>query len=274
MKKLLGFSLLILALLCVFISCKEHDNEDTTPQEQHIHIEVIDEAVAPTIDEDGLTEGKHCSSCGEILVPQEKIPALNSPGLAYEVNDDGVTCTITGKGSCTDSEIYIGTIIDGYKITAIADRAFYNCTTITSVSISNSVISIGSEAFSVCTELATVTISDSVTSIGRAAFFVCPSLTSVTLGDSVTTIGYYAFYHCKRLTSVVIPDSVTTIGKNAFFFESLASATFCNPNGWQLATSQDAALDIKVDASELSNPETAARYLKSDYNEYWWYRTE
>ena len=52
----------------------------------------------------------------------------------------------------------------------IADRAFYRCSSLTSVTIPNSVTSIGEEAFEGCSSLTSVTIPNSVTSIGDEAF--------------------------------------------------------------------------------------------------------
>ena len=40
------------------------------------HTVVVDEAILPTYESTGLTEGKHCSACGEVIIAQEEIPAL------------------------------------------------------------------------------------------------------------------------------------------------------------------------------------------------------
>ena len=102
------------------------------------------------------------------------------------------------------------------KLTTITREAFYNCSSLTSVTIGNNVTEIGSSAFSGCSSLASVTIPNSVTEIGEYAFSRCSSLTSVTIPDSVTSIGETAFGGCSSLTSVTIPDSVTEIGDWTF----------------------------------------------------------
>ena len=105
----------------------------------------------------------------------------------------------------------------------IANSAFSSCTSLTSITIPNSVTSIGEYAFGGCTSLTSVTIGSGVTSISNRAFYNCKSLTSVTIPDSVTYIGYEAFRGCTSLTSITIPDSVTNIGSGAF--EDCASLT-------------------------------------------------
>ena len=118
---------------------------------------------------------------------------------------------------------YIKSVVIQNGVTSIGDRAFYNCSNLTSVTIPDSVTSIGDYAFYYCRSLTSVTIPDSVTSIGDEAFRRCDSLTSVTIPDSVTSIGNYAFCNCSSLTSVTIPDSVTSIGDYAF--DSCSSLT-------------------------------------------------
>ena len=112
------------------------------------------------------------------------------------------------------------------SVTEIGSSAFYYCDSLTSVTIPDSVTEIGEGAFCYCFSLISITIPDSVTEIGNYAFRFCSSLTSVTIGDSVTSIGEYAFSQCSSMTSIIIPNSVTEIGSSAFYYcDSLTSVT-------------------------------------------------
>ena len=124
--------------------------------------------------------------------------------------------TILSYKGPDSGEVVIPKTIEGYAVKKISDRAFQNCTGITSVVIPDGVMIIGEFVFSGCTSLAEIVIPDSVTGIGEWAFSGCTSLAEITIPDSVTSIGGYAFSDCTSLTEIVIPDSVTSIGVFAF----------------------------------------------------------
>ena len=59
------------------------------------HTEVVDEAVAPTCTEKGLTEGKHCSACGKVIIAQTEVEFLgHNPSGA--IIDTYATCVSDG----------------------------------------------------------------------------------------------------------------------------------------------------------------------------------
>ena len=158
-------------------------------------------------------------------------PGVNEPGdenaytegLVFE--DIGGSYSVTGYEG-TDAEVVIPETYEDLPVTVIAERAFADQSTVTSVTIPNSVTSIGDYAFYNCDSLTSVTIPNSVTSIGSHTFWYCDSLTSVTIGNGVTSIGLYAFSDCTSLASITIPDSVTSIGSSAFWnCTSLTSIT-------------------------------------------------
>ncbi len=141
------------------------------------------------------------------------------------------------------------------NVVSIKEKAFQDCSSLTSITISTSVTGIGSSAFEGCSSLTSITIPESVTSIGQRAFYGCRSLTSITIPKSVTSIGEWVFYDCGRLASVtlesnnivsaardynssmrtifgdqveeyIIGNSVTCIGKYAFeYCRNLTSIT-------------------------------------------------
>ena len=117
-------------------------------------------------------------------------------GITYTLSDDG-KLVISGTGS-------------------IADDAFAGNTKITSVVISEGVTAIEVQAFWNCSSLTSITIPASVTSIGSGVFQGCTSLTSVKLSEGLTRIGDQTFGRCNALETIEIPASLTSIGNDAF----------------------------------------------------------
>ncbi len=62
------------------------------------HTEVVDNAVAATCTATGLTEGKHCSVCNEVLVSQTVLDKVaHTPANAVKENEKASTCTVAGS---------------------------------------------------------------------------------------------------------------------------------------------------------------------------------
>ena len=74
--------------------CGEEISRETVIVPSAGHSAVVDEAVSATCTTSGLTEGKHCSVCGEVLVAQEVIPATGHTAVI----DKAVSATCTTSG--------------------------------------------------------------------------------------------------------------------------------------------------------------------------------
>ena len=142
-------------------------------------------------------------------------PVLTSGNYTYTFNNNEVT--ITGVVDCISGNVVIPRNIDGFPVTKIGSRAFYECVGINSVIVPSSVTEIASLAFYGCVSLTNVIIEHGVTSIDAHAFENCYSLTNIAIPNSVTSISNGAFYNCKNLTSITIPNKITYIEMCLFY---------------------------------------------------------
>ena len=149
-------------------------------------------------------------------------------------------------------DLLIPSVLDGHPVTRIADRAFYPCRSLVSVTIPDSVREVGFNPFIGCIDLTTITLSPdhpylelrdgvlfskpdqrlvsyptgwtetsyvipkSTRIIGDYAFGNCKTLTDIDIPESVVSIGNGAFASCESLSSVSIPDGITRIGDDTF----------------------------------------------------------
>lgn len=173
-----------------------------------------------------------------VYIPAPPAKAADVSSLTYVVENEEVT--ITDCSTWASDELVIPDTIEGYPVTAIANRAFDGCWQLTSVTIPEGVTVIGASAFSGCVHLSSINIPQSVTEIGGYAFFDCENLYSIsipgnvsqihsntfygcislveaTIAEGVDSIGDYAFYNCSSLYTLTIPSTVTSIGTMAFY---------------------------------------------------------
>ena len=126
-----------------------------------------------------------CSSLTSVMIPNSVTTIgtdafINCSALKSIVVEDGnpiydsrENCNALIKTS--DNELMIGCVNTAIpnSVTAIGQQAFYNCSSLRSITIPNSVTKIGSYAFQDCAKLYSVILSNSITEIEDYAFYRC-----------------------------------------------------------------------------------------------------
>ena len=188
-----------------------------------------------------------CTSLEEITVPFIGLSARsNKTHLGY----------IFGAFDYKDSKKYVPETLKTVIVTGgdkIDSYAFYECSSLTEIQISNSVTEIGHGAFYECSSLVNFDIPSTVISIGEQPFYACSSLTNINVDENnpnyisiegilydkdltslicysarkkdssfsvpsgINSIKSGAFYACTNLINVEIPNSVTSIESSAFY---------------------------------------------------------
>ena len=167
-----------------------------------------------------------CVRCG-VKRYEYSVSGTCGNNARWTLNTQTGVLRITGTGTITVSygrnlpwQSYISGIrhvIIEPGITGIGAEAFFECGSIETIEIPNTVKSIGMQAFVWCKSLKEVTIPEGVTSLGESTFWGCESLETLNLPSTLKSIGKKMFYRCDSLKTLVIPDSVTFIDELAFW---------------------------------------------------------
>ncbi len=132
-----------------------------------------------------------------------------SSGVTYI----GAYALCPGTNSTASTSLTTVTLAD--TVTSIGNSAFTYCSKLSNVTWGNGLQTIGENAFS-CTGLTSITFPNSLVTVGKYAFQYCYSLKSLTFGNKLKTIGYTAFGGCSALQTVNLGTSVTTLDQSAF----------------------------------------------------------
>ncbi|MCH5192849.1 MAG: leucine-rich repeat domain-containing protein [Oscillospiraceae bacterium] len=126
----------------------------------------------------------------------------------------------TGYGAFSYCTSLTSAVIEKGADHSVRRFAFKSCTSLTSVSLPDSIDKIEYEAFADCTSLTSIEIPESVTTIENQVFQGCTALESITIPDSVESIGDWLFRDCPSLSVLILPEGLET--KYSLFPDSMA----------------------------------------------------
>lgn len=179
---------------------------------------------------------------GATFAGRPAVPIL----FTYATNSGAITVTkyigIWGSVVIPDS-------INGLPVTGVGNATFYQCASLTNVTIGTNITSIAGQAFVGCPNLLTITVDagnpvySSLDGVlfnkNRSALLYFPGgrSGSYTIPDGVTSIPSYAFQACPNLTRLTVPGSVTSIGTLAFNADPALVAMYFKGNAPNVAWS-------------------------------------
>lgn len=200
MKRLSLFALVFIMALATYPYVAELANDDNTPETEEVDDKEGEEGEGEEEEEydpENFTIDDikyHLTASGEVEIVES----------ATDVADLVIPEEITDKKDNT------------YKVTSIAEKVFYQTTTLTSVTIPSTVKNIGNSAFEGCGSLITLQIMGAVEKIGESAFKGCGSLSTLLTNGDIDELGDSAFENCTSLTMVQIDGAIKMMGKSVF----------------------------------------------------------
>ncbi len=251
---------------------------------------------------------KGCTSLVNLTLPfvggtKSAVSASSSTLFGYIFGTQaytGGTATTQYYSSSNSVKYYIPSTLKTVTVTGgkLFYGAFYNCSSLTEVTIGKGITAMGDCAFFKCDGLTKVHYEGSVddwamitfesnaanplscahhlylngnevtevdlstaTYVGAYAFCGATSITDVTIGSYVKSIGAYAFWNCTSLQTITVPENVDQIGEGAF-------------NGCRSLSSITLPFVGASRPTETGAPQYPFGYIFGEYEDAYSFRTE
>jgi hypothetical protein len=142
-----------------------------------------------------------CVNLGNIEVAKGGLTYQSTDGVLYEITGDKLTLVKYAPAKANK------TFSMPKKVIAVAQYAFSDCTSLTTVAFTADVESVGEFAFQNCVALSKITLSEKLKTVGDRAFSNCKKMNSILLYGNVESIGNEVFFGCDILSSISVLDS-------------------------------------------------------------------
>ena len=164
-----------------------------------------------------------------------------SEGLEFKSNGDG-TCSITGIGTCTDTELVIpNQSPEGDEVTLIEENAFMSLENVESVTLIDADYKVGRQAFRYG-EFDEINIIGGNPAIQDWAFSNCHKITQILIKNCDIKMAENAFCECGENFSVYIENCTGSIGLRAFWLGEMIKLTISSS---ELKIEEDAFSNCK-----------------------------
>ncbi len=212
---------------CYFDANKKRiDNPVVIPATGHAFAWVIDKEATRV--ETGLKH-EECKNCGETqnegTVIEITGPAIvangtcNNGKVSWILDEEGLL-KVSGTGMLDarfeEFADEIKNVIINEGITAIGNSSFYNCSSLTGISLPEGLTSIGDNAFRDCVSMKQIEFPSTSCSIGRYAFSNT-GLESICIKENISQIWPSAFANCVNLSSVDVYNAEALQGSSNIF---------------------------------------------------------
>ena len=157
-----------------------------------------------------------CYKLHKVLLPDSLCEIGSNAFTLCNISEIGLPKHLKTIGYNAFCKAGIRKLIIPDSVSRIDARAFWQCSSLESISLPPCISEIKDETFFFCSKLCKIELPKSINKIGRSAFDGAESLKNIVIPKGVTQIEYAAFAGCYSLEEITLPSTISYIGDKVF----------------------------------------------------------